>query len=38
MEETEALGVRRAAQRRVNLELGVGRDAAKVEDITFLTR
>merc|ERR1719312_2348213 len=36
MEETEALGVRRAAQRRVNLELGV--DAAKVEDITFLTR
>ena len=38
MEETGALGVKRAAQRRVNLELGVGGDEAKVEDITFLTR
>ena len=38
MEETGALGVRRAAQRRVNLELGVEGAEAKVEDITFLTR
>merc|ERR1719451_239076 len=33
-----ALGVRRAAQRRVSLELGVEAEEAKVEDITFLTR
>ena len=38
MEEEMALGVRRAAQRRVNLELGVEAKEAKVEDITFLTR
>jgi len=38
MEEKGALGVRRAAQRRVNLELGVVNNEAKVEDITFLTR
>ena len=38
MEEKGALGVRRAAQRRVHLELGVGTDEAKVEEITFLTR
>ena len=38
MEEAAAVGVKRAAQRRVNLELGVGGEEAKVEDITFLTR
>ena len=35
MEEEAALGVRRAAQRRVNLELGVEGDKAKVEDCLF---
>ena len=37
-EEELGLGVRRAAQRRVGLELGVGADSAPVEDIQYLTR
>jgi len=37
-EEGEALGVRRAAQRRVEIELGVINSVAPVEDILFLTR
>lgn len=37
-EEAGALGVRRAAQRRVGLELGVPMTEATVENIAFLTR
>jgi len=37
-EEQDALGVRRAAQRRVDIELGVGNSVAQVEDIMYLTR
>lgn len=37
-EEMEALGVRRAAQRRVEIELGVNNSEAAVEDIQYLTR
>jgi len=37
-EEEEALGVRRAAQRRVEIELGVENSVAAVEDIMYLTR
>jgi len=38
MEEGEAIGVRRAAQRRVEIELGVKNSEASVEDILYLTR
>ena len=38
MEEVEQLGVRNAAQRRLELELGVPRSQARVEDIKFVTR
>jgi len=38
LEEKEALGVRRAAQRRVELELGVSALEAPVADIQYLTR
>lgn len=37
-EEKDALGVRRAAQRRIRVELGVEADKLKVEDILYLTR
>ena len=36
--EEEALGVRKAAQRRIGLELGVEEAQAAVEDIVYLTR
>ena len=36
--EEEALGVRKAAQRRIGLELGVEAAQAGVEDIVYLTR
>jgi len=38
VEEFDALGVRRAAQRRVEIELGVKNSDAKIEDIMYLTR
>jgi len=38
MEEGEALGVRRAAQRRVEIELGVEDSVASLQDILYLTR
>jgi len=38
MEEKAALGVRKAAQRRVEIELGVDNSVAAVEDIQYLTR
>jgi len=38
MEEDQALGVRRAAQRRIGIELGVDKDQMKLEDILYLTR
>jgi len=38
MEEDQALGVRRAAQRRIGVELGVNEEEIKVEDILYLTR
>eukprot|EP00092_Neocalanus_flemingeri_P026952 GFUD01029221.1.p1 GENE.GFUD01029221.1~~GFUD01029221.1.p1 ORF type:complete len:258 (-),score=82.29 GFUD01029221.1:247-981(-) len=37
-EERDAVGVRRAAQRRVEIELGVSSSVASVEDILYLTR
>ena len=38
MEDRAALGVRKAAQRRVEIELGVENSVAAVEDIQYLTR
>jgi len=38
LEESKALGVRRAAQRRVNIELGISSEHVPVEDILYLTR
>ena len=38
MEETDQLGVRTAAQRRLGLELGVPHSQAPVTDIQFITR
>ena len=38
MEETDQLGVRAAAQRRLELELGVPQSEAPVKDIKFITR
>jgi len=38
MEDRAALGVRKAAQRRVEIELGVDNSVAAVEDIQYLTR
>ena len=38
MEETDQLGVRAAAQRRLELELGVPHSEAPVQDIQFITR
>ena len=36
--EGEALGVRRAAQRRMEIELGLNNSFATVEDILYLSR
>jgi len=38
MEDRAALGVRKAAQRRVEIELGVENSVAAVDDIQYLTR
>jgi len=38
MEEEGAWGVRRAAQRRIGVELGVGEGEVRAEDIMYLTR